>query len=318
MTRFLAFTFLFIFGQFQLSAQCSNVEIQIPSYSETQIQLDNTSEFYMPPASALTYLYEISTTEKPGLLVTNTNENWILNLPANGLSTTDSIIVDLQVTSPSEVCVMRDTMVWDVVAVVLGTELFSWQALNSNTGTALPVELIEFTGELARNKILLDWTTGSEVNNDGFEIHKSNDGRNWESIGFVNGQGNSFIAMRYDFEDDNLFSGQNYYRLKQVDFSGAFDYSEIIVFEVRTKKEYKRSLYIYPNPSPNEVTISIPAFTNSTEKIEIFNMQGQLVLNIPIQDKQEKYQINSLGTGTYLVRMINGGQITTQKLVIQK
>ncbi len=319
MIRLLIFTFLFIFGQNQILAQCSNVSIQIPSYGEDYIQLDNPAEFFMPPVADLSYLYEISTTSNSTIITSSTEERWILDLPTNGLSINDAVIVDLQVTSPTEVCTVRDTMEWVVLFVILDTEIFGWESVSGglNSGV-LPIELVEFKGELKGDKVLLDWTTASEENNKGFEIQKSKDGRSWENLGFVESQGNSFRSAHYDFADHHLAHGSNYYRLKQIDFSGEFSYSKVIVFEVNHPKANHLTLYIYPNPSPNEVTISVEGITIPTEQVEVFNAQGQLVLNVPIQKNQKSYKINSLADGMYLVRLTAGGQRITKRMMIQK
>jgi len=89
----------------------------------------------------------------------------------------------------------------------------SWSNFGTVAGTVtLPVELIKFSRKSNDYGILLEWATASEVNNDYFEIQRSLDGINFEVIDVVNGNGNSFERIDYDYLDD--YSGEAYYRLK--------------------------------------------------------------------------------------------------------
>ena len=92
----------------------------------------------------------------------------------------------------------------------------------------------------------MNWVTQSEINNYGFEIEKSPDGNHFTKTGFVDGAGNANSVHEYEFKDFNMHSTVLYYRLKQIDFNGAFDYSEIIKI---TRKNEHLPLLIYPNPA---------------------------------------------------------------------
>ena len=92
---------------------------------------------------------------------------------------------------------------------------------------ALPVEISFFNLERKENKIELIWETLSEVNNDGFFIQRSKDGVLWEDIGFEKGIGTSNEVNRYNFNDEDITIARVYYRLKQVDFDGAYSYSDV-------------------------------------------------------------------------------------------
>ncbi|MEH0157246.1 hypothetical protein V6R21_24245 [Limibacter armeniacum] len=93
----------------------------------------------------------------------------------------------------------------------------------------LPVELIFFSAKKQTNSILLIWATASEENNDYFEIQRSTDGVNFEIIGSVEGYGNSQARIDYEFTDFTVPNGNIYYRLKQVDYNGLFEYYPLIV-----------------------------------------------------------------------------------------
>jgi hypothetical protein len=116
-----------------------------------------------------------------------------------------------------------------------GTEY--WNAGDGNlTGPAvlcaacsLPIELISFTTTLIGDFVAIEWSTASELNNDYYVIQRSADGFNWQSIDTADGAGNSSWQIDYSREDRSPLLGLSYYRLKQVDFDGAFSYSDLQV-----------------------------------------------------------------------------------------
>lgn len=94
--------------------------------------------------------------------------------------------------------------------------------------TVVPVELSLFTAQVEEDKVILTWITQTETNNFGFEVYKSFDGQDFEKIGFVKGQGTSTQKVPYTFEDFEFRSGTIFYRLKQIDNDGSFEFSQII------------------------------------------------------------------------------------------
>ena len=110
-----------------------------------------------------------------------------------------------------------------------------------NLSQQLPVEYISFFGKEENRQITLHWRTASELNNSHFELEKSSDGRVFKMIGAEQGAGSSNQETTYRFIDQSPYSGTNYYRLKQVDFSGHFDYSKTIM--VRTETANYASFY---------------------------------------------------------------------------
>jgi hypothetical protein len=100
---------------------------------------------------------------------------------------------------------------------------------NNIGGTDLPVELTSFTASVAKNSVKLDWNTATEINNYGFEIQRSADEEVWNNVGFVNGNGTTNSPKDYYFVDDKLSNaGSYYYRLKQVDNDGSYEFSKTI------------------------------------------------------------------------------------------
>ncbi|MBS1623559.1 MAG: hypothetical protein JST83_06040, partial [Bacteroidetes bacterium] len=119
--------------------------------------------------------------------------------------------------------------VWEVCMNVSSWSGFYIHGQNNNN-TPLPVTLLYLTADAIDNKYIdLDWATASEINNKGFAIERSTDGREFTQIGWVDGHGNSNTQLSYSYSDRTVQPGAvYYYRLRQVDFDGQFVYSEIV------------------------------------------------------------------------------------------
>lgn len=154
--------------------------------------------------------------------------------------------------------------------------------LNNNFGfippsALLPVELISFTGENKGAENHLNWITATEVNNDYFEVQRSKDALNFETIGQVEGNGTVSTESNYSFIDEDPFTGTNFYRLKQVDFDGTTDFSEIISLDVAASNDIaKNNLELWPNPATDLIKIGGLKSIESSEEVTlvIFDMQG--------------------------------------------
>jgi hypothetical protein len=107
--------------------------------------------------------------------------------------------------------------------------------------STLPVELLSFTGEVVDQDVELSWTTASELNNAHFEILRSDDGQAWYKVGRVIGSGTTMIPRDYGFLDSDPPVGTNYYKLRQVDFDGAYEDSRTISVEVLSEQWFRRA-----------------------------------------------------------------------------
>jgi biopolymer transport protein ExbB len=175
---------------------------------------------------------------------------------------------------------------------------------HQTAASVLPVELIHFEAQAAANHTTeLKWTTVSEINNRHFEIERSYDGKIFDVIGEVAGNGNSQHAIEYSFLDETISLIQNtaYYRLKQVDFDGAFEYSNERVVSFDGKVE-KLAIAAYPNPSNQEVTIRVN--TNEPYSIEVTNSNGLLLLAIDNTKSQtHRLDLTEWTSGVYIVNV---------------
>ncbi len=197
---------------------------------------------------------------------------------------------------------------------------FSSFALTNAPLIALPVELLEFSARHQGKYNVLNWTTASETNNKGFEIERSFDGRNFESIDFVKGNGSSNVEAKYVFEDGDLYhDGLYYYRLKQVDFDGRFSYSEIEVVEVKRSKE---AVLISPNPVKDQFQLSWNAKDDVFADLQLFGRDGRLIQVLKSGIAQGIHPIDlskfNLAPGIYMLRLQSseGTILHVERLVI--
>lgn len=170
----------------------------------------------------------------------------------------------------------------------------------------LPVELSSFNAEEKDNAVHLNWSTASENNNSHFEVERSSDGFNFEKINEIKGKGNSQEKSLYTLIDQVPVIGTNYYRLKQIDMDGSFEYSQIRAVII---EDYKVSFF-FPNPTSGDIY-----FKNLEAKSNVIiqNVLGEIVLSELI-DESNKISTSELANGTYMIRYGN----KVQKLIIHK
>jgi hypothetical protein len=154
----------------------------------------------------------------------------------------------------------------------------------------LPIELISFQAENTEGGNLLTWQTASEKGNLGFHVQHSNDGIVFENIGFVKGYGNSQQQQNYTFIDKKPLNTLSYYRLRQEDYDGKIDYSNIISVQHKGSSKVK----IYYTLTGGELRIEGAIF------FAITDMNGQVFSQ---SNKSENlYTISNLPSGMYIVK----------------
>lgn len=167
---------------------------------------------------------------------------------------------------------------------------------------ALPIELVHFTAESTGNTVILDWQTSSEKNNDFFTIERSTNGSDWEVLKTTKGAGNSQSLLKYFEIDAYPFYGVSYYRLKQTDIDGQFEYSQIQ--SVHIKRLENSSIEFYPNPVNKQITIV--GNDDELNNITIYNSLGQdltaLTKQVSSSDHKRVIDFFSLKTGFYIIK----------------
>ena len=161
-----------------------------------------------------------------------------------------------------------------------GIDAFSRWTLGS-TVTPLPVELVSFEATLDGTAVVLSWETASETNNAGFEIqhHASHGDVLWAVLAFVEGAGTTEVAQRYRFRVEELLAGRHTFRLKQIDFDGAFEYSPDVTVPVEVPGVYQLSP-AYPNPFNPSTQLTLAVAREQHVRLSIFDVQGRLVTRL--------------------------------------
>ncbi len=173
----------------------------------------------------------------------------------------------------------------------------------------LPVTWVSFHGQLQGNNVLLDWVTASEVNNSHFEVERSNDGENFYMLGTVKGNGTTTASNNYNYVDETNISGVVYYRLRQVDFDGKYEYSKIISV---IANDNEKGFIAYPNPIEDNVfTISSPNHDlDSPYLIKLHDTSGAVlfekVLTLREANKKLVHVMNKLGSGVFMLSLTEG------------
>ena len=161
----------------------------------------------------------------------------------------------------------------------------------------------------------LNWITASETNSEGFEIEHSSDGQSWRNLGFVEGTGFSSEVQNYSFFHQNPAKGVHYYRLKQIDYDGAFEYSDIVSVQFAVDS---RQLAVFPNPvQSGELTISLPETELESAYLRFFDRIGRKVVSQTIYGTETKLNVQHLPKGLYLVVVNLEGKRFSEKVMIE-
>jgi hypothetical protein len=232
----------------------------------------------------------------------------------------------LHISMPCIVLQPGDLGTWDF-AIVCGTSLADLQNTVDNTvvpyGVVLPVELTSFTAVLNGTQAVLQWTTASELNNHGFEIERKINESNWNTIGFKEGFGTTTEKQNYTFVDDlsTLANGTISYRLKQVDFGGNFEYSDVVdISSYAASYELSQN---YPNPFNPNTSISYSLLEKGFVTLSVYNNLGEEVA-VLVNKTQEsgKYKVefdaSKLPSGVYIYSLNSGAFFETKKMLFLK
>ena len=174
----------------------------------------------------------------------------------------------------------------------------------------LPIELLRFTAAPVDAGVELEWETATEINNSHFEIQRSADGRQYQKIGEMAGQGTTSEIIAYSFTDVAPLNGKSYYRLKQVDYNGAYEYSHV----EEVNRDSDSALKLFPNPVAAGSQFRVEG--RQIRSVQVFNILGQLVLEESYDRPQNRVFLSTdhLAQGMYITRINN----TTEKRMIIK
>lgn len=243
--------------------------------------------------------------------VPHDQENWDIYFSADGGVSWEVIAENLPVSQVTydwtvpqgDVADARIRVVQDDITVDYDDiKMFSIQA------NELPVELVSFEAMVDESDVQLSWSTASETNNAGFEVQQATDA-GFVAIGFVSGAGTSVVGHDYQFAAGELSPGGYRFRLKQIDFDGAFEYSretEIVVAQIETYALSK----VYPNPFNPQTQFTLSLAVPQHVQLEVYDMMGRRVALLhrgilaANQAHQFTFEGHNLSGGQYIIRAI--------------
>lgn len=188
-----------------------------------------------------------------------------------------------------------------------------------NLTGSLPIEMGDFYIDFREKGLAVIWSTVTEVNNKGFSIEKSRDGIVWEAIGFMPGNGDSEDVIYYEFLDNSPAIGFNYYRLKQIDFDGSFEYTalKVAIWQGGTDPE-KLKLAVLPNPARDWFTLALPPSLKNEKQLScvILNQNGQILKSFDLDLSQEiRIDISNFLSGFYILKVASNNEEYTARVV---
>lgn len=175
--------------------------------------------------------------------------------------------------------------------------------------TALPVELVAFTGNHVAEGVLLEWQTSTEINNERFEIQRSVNAIEFETIGTANGQGTSFKTKEYEFVD--VLNGVQkpstvFYRLKQSDFDGTSNYSKVLSIRLEGQKDAMLQVW----PTVFQEVIYLQNHSEIAQMCAIVNARGQTLQTLTLQPGLQSLALPTLPAGVYHLHLLgDGGEV---------
>ena len=194
---------------------------------------------------------------------------------------------------------------------------------------AVPVELASFVSSISGSDVTLIWITASEINNRGFEIERSQKSKvksqttnEWKKMGFLEGRGTTTETQSYSFTDKNVNSGTYQYRLKQIDFDGTFEYSDVVEVSANIPEEFSLEQN-YPNPfNPSTIIrYSIPA--SGYVSLKLYDVLGSEI-KVLVNQQQEAgqyefvFSASGLTSGVYYYQLKTCEFVESKKLIFLK
>ncbi|BDQ03105.1 M14 family zinc carboxypeptidase [Ignavibacterium sp.] len=192
----------------------------------------------------------------------------------------------------------------------------------------IPVELSSFDASVSQNKILLNWTTSSEINNSGFEVQRKILNRNsdWQKIGFVKGSGTTTEKNNYSFTDNKPLSGTILYRLKQIDYDGTYKIFPSVMVDYDIPDEFVLHQN-YPNPFNPSTKISWQSPVGSWQTLKVYDVLGNEVATLVDEYREAgNYEVEfqttigdrQLASGIYFYKLQIGEFVQTRKMILTK
>ena len=188
------------------------------------------------------------------------------------------------------------------------------------TENPLPVTWADVSARSLNGSVLVEWSTHLEINNDYFEIEHSLNNADFRQVGIIDGAGNSSVIQNYSYLHSGAVLGNNYYRIKQVDFDGHSDYSKVVTAKLDSETDSKLSIeYLFVNDQKHEMAVQYKKHAKLV--IEIFDITGKLVLTQSEIMTEDYQRINlenfNAKEGMFIISVKTDNQIVSEKFMVK-
>jgi len=177
-------------------------------------------------------------------------------------------------------------------------------------------KLLSFDAECESDKIILDWTTTSEISNDYFTVERSSDAINFEPLAQVDDNSSSASTNYYEYIDQNPIYGEAYYRLKQTKFDGTISYSEIL--EKSCERLGQQGIDVFPNPFKKAFVLNLWSDVTNPIHISVLDCTGKMVYQQTFENNREQLELtfgDQLTSGVYILKVDIEGTRYLRKLI---
>jgi len=187
----------------------------------------------------------------------------------------------------------------------------------------VPVELTSFEAKIVSGNVVLNWSTATETNNKGFEIQRKTEGSGFLTIAFINGMGSTAQAQNYSYTDQQVSNELYTYRLKQIDYNGAYNYSKPVEVDVTAPFAYSLDQN-YPNPFNPSTSIKFGLPVETNVDLRVFDILGNEVANLLNNEMMSagnhivNFNAANLSTGTYFYRLSTTDFTSVKKMQLIK
>ena len=200
------------------------------------------------------------------------------------------------------------------------------------TSLVVPVELTSFTATANCNEVTLNWSTATELNNQGFEVQRKFGSNDFVTVGSVRGNGTTTASNNYTFIDKLIDAGKYFYRLKQIDFGGKYEYSQTVEVDWSPFITYKLEQN-YPNPFNPTTTIGFGIPEKGNVRLSILNLLGEEIGVLLNEEKEAGYHsvefsarggsayggnVSDLSSGVYFYQLKSGSFVQTKQMLLLK
>lgn len=183
---------------------------------------------------------------------------------------------------------------------------------------SLPIDLLSFEAEWIDDGIDINWATATEINNDYFTIEKSYDANNWEVVTYIEAAGNSNNVIEYNYVDNNFSTGTIYYRLKQTDFDGKYEYFSPVAVNITDSGEFK---ILKVHNTGDNLQIHLQT-SGKPANLIISDIQGRIIDNVTVNSQNNIEYINCILQKNYsgnilLLKLYNHSDSNSTKYLVK-